>query len=143
MELEDQGHQTKGEPPGRPVSSVAASARNEQGAKLPAEELWGLRPEINPEVCRAYLSNICTAPSMRRKGVALSLIQSACIVARGAGVTDLYVHVADDNPGAHKLYSEVRMILRDYAQLRGQSSLAFRRPKGLEWTTGCRVPPGE
>ena len=79
-----------------------------QGAVLPAEQLRGTLPEADADTRRAYLSNICTAPAMRRKRVAAALINEAFGVAKAQGVTDLYVHVAADNPGAHKLYAEVR-----------------------------------
>lgn len=88
---------------------VVASLDINQGPRLPAEELAGTRPEQrDPGPRRAYLSNICTAAPMRRLGVAAALIEHACAVARQQGVTDCYVHVADDNPGAERLYTQVR-----------------------------------
>eukprot|EP00873_Tetraselmis_striata_P006665 jgi/Tetstr1/426929/TSEL_017142.t1 len=87
---------------------VVASLDINQGPRLPAEELAGTRPEQrDPGPRRAYLSNICTAAPMRRLGVAAALIEHACAVARQQGVTDCYVHVADDNPGAERLYTQV------------------------------------
>jgi len=89
---------------------IVASLDVNQGVKLPAEELGGCLPQLpvmDPTTGRAYLSNICTAPAMRRRGAAAALIAEAISFAKGQGVAHLYVHVAEDNPGAHKLYKKV------------------------------------
>jgi hypothetical protein len=51
-----------------PPEIVVGTLDINQGAKLPAEELVGRQPESgNLRVERAYLSNVCVLPAMRRK----------------------------------------------------------------------------
>lgn len=75
-----------------------------QGLKLPSEELTGRLPEQNAQVQRAYLSNVCTAKAAQRQGVAAALIESVTREARQQGIKYLYVHVAQNNQAAKKLY---------------------------------------
>ncbi|KAF6156398.1 hypothetical protein GIB67_031519 [Kingdonia uniflora] len=75
-----------------------------QCLRLP-DEITGKRPEgIGADLTRAYLSNVCVAKELLRNGVGYSLIARSKIVAQEWGITDLYVHVADDNDPAKELY---------------------------------------
>ncbi|KAI5416595.1 hypothetical protein KIW84_041585 [Lathyrus oleraceus] len=56
------------------------------------------------DTTRAYLSNVCVARELHRNGLAYELLEKSKLVARNWGITDLYVHVADDNEPAKKLY---------------------------------------
>ena len=73
------------------------------GNKLPSEELVG---KLGERKNRAYLSNVCVLMSLRKRGVARSMIEGACAYASELGVTHMYVHVAEDNLAARKLYEE-------------------------------------
>ncbi|KAF3782617.1 hypothetical protein EJ110_NYTH33793 [Nymphaea thermarum] len=72
-----------------------------------ADELVGRRPEgIGADFARAYLSNVCVAKELQRKGIAYALMDRSKKIAREWGISDLYVHVAADNEAAKKLYSK-------------------------------------
>ena len=73
------------------------------GTRLPSEELIGRHGENGK---RAYLSNVCVLVSLRKRGVAGIMIDSACAKARGLGVDHLYVHVVEDNLMARGLYEK-------------------------------------
>ncbi|KAL3152092.1 hypothetical protein ABBQ32_001198 [Trebouxia sp. C0010 RCD-2024] len=75
------------------------------GLKLPSEELMGQQPSPCQQLDRAYMSNVCTAKAAQRQGVATQLVQAAEAEAARQGVKFLYVHVAQDNTAAVKLYS--------------------------------------
>lgn len=78
------------------------------GLKLPAEELIGKYPE-DPNIAsgqRAYLSNVCVLPEVRRQGVAQRVIEQACLYASDMGVEHMYVHVVDENKAAKTLYEK-------------------------------------
>ena len=50
------------------------------GIKLPAEELIGKSPD-DPKLAaveRAYLSNVCVLPEVRRQGIAQHILEQAC-----------------------------------------------------------------
>lgn len=73
------------------------------GNKLPSEELVGKMGERDN---RAYLSNVCVLASLRKRGVARTMIEDACAYAGELGVAQMYVHVVEDNVAARKLYEE-------------------------------------
>lgn len=78
------------------------------GIKLPAEELIGKCPE-DPSVAateRAYLSNVCVMPEVRRQGVAQHVIEQACSYAFDVGARHMYVHVVEENVAARTLYEK-------------------------------------
>lgn len=99
-----------------------------QGPRLPAEELAGVLPRENPRA-RGYLSNVCTLPIMRRKGIAKKLIAASFQQARIAGIEMLYVHVVEDNVPALKLYEE--MGFRTEAREKTNDSKMLGRPSRL------------
>ncbi|KAJ8617247.1 hypothetical protein MRB53_013433 [Persea americana] len=70
-----------------------------------ADEITGKRPEgIGADFARAYLSNVCVAKEVHRKGVGYALVAKSKKVAQEWGITDLYAHVAVDNEPAKNLY---------------------------------------
>ena len=73
------------------------------GSKLPSEELVG---KVGERDKRAYLSNVCVLASLRKRGVARAMIESACAYASKLGVEHLYVHVVEENVAARKLYEK-------------------------------------
>lgn len=73
------------------------------GNKLPSEELVGKLGESDN---RAYLSNVCVLASLRKRGVARAMIESACAHASKLDVKHMYVHVVEDNVAAQKLYEK-------------------------------------
>eukprot|EP01023_Acetabularia_acetabulum_P016857 TRINITY_DN18355_c0_g1_i1.p1 TRINITY_DN18355_c0_g1~~TRINITY_DN18355_c0_g1_i1.p1 ORF type:complete len:282 (-),score=39.25 TRINITY_DN18355_c0_g1_i1:274-1119(-) len=77
------------------------------GVKLPSEDLIAQFPKGQDKAKRAYISNVCVAPVVRRMGVAQALIEEAKLRCKKDGVQYLYVHVEENNVGAKKLYSEV------------------------------------
>lgn len=78
------------------------------GAVLPAEELVGRLPEgSGARDGRAYLSNVCVAAAVRRRGVASGLLTAAEELAAVRGVQHLYVHVVADNAPAKQLYQRL------------------------------------
>ncbi|KAH9561043.1 hypothetical protein CY35_06G141600 [Sphagnum magellanicum] len=105
--------------------SVIGSLDLNQGCQLPGE-LSGNYPEDgNAEHKRGYLSNVCVAPQVRKRGVGAALLHRAQEIAQSWGVTDLYVHVVASNQAAVLLYtkggflyekeetvSQARMLLR-------------------------------
>jgi len=99
---------------------------------LPAE---ALRPkQANAPGTRAgYLSNVCVAPSARRKGVAKLLIESAASLAREKGLAPLYVHVVATNEPARVLYESMGFVFeaeetQEEARTRGKERrLLLRR----------------
>lgn len=56
---------------------------------------------------RAYLSNVCVASAVRRRGVARALMLAAEAHAASQGVRHLYVHVVADNAPAERLYLQM------------------------------------
>mmetsp|Transcript_1904 Transcript_1904/g.11623 ORF Transcript_1904/g.11623 Transcript_1904/m.11623 type:complete len:321 (+) Transcript_1904:3026-3988(+) len=99
-----------------------------RGPRLPAEELAGILPRDNPQA-RGYLSNVCTLPVMRRKGIAKKLIGASLRRAQIAGIEILYVHVVEDNVPALKLYEE--MGFRTEAREKTNDSKLLGRPSRL------------
>ncbi|KAK9828182.1 hypothetical protein WJX74_002235 [Apatococcus lobatus] len=93
------------------------------GARLPSEEVTGCLPgnELEAQRSRAYLSNVCVTPCMRKQGIAQDLIQHAKGEARGRGVAFLYVHVVPSNEAARNLY------LASGFSVENQESVAFAR----------------
>ncbi|KAK3233127.1 hypothetical protein CYMTET_56559, partial [Cymbomonas tetramitiformis] len=81
------------------------------GERIPAEELMGTLPKDCVSGKRAYLSNVCVASSARRNGIAMQLVKAANTFAFGKGVEMMYVHVADDNPGAYNLYTGAGFVV--------------------------------
>lgn len=76
------------------------------GLKLPAEELIGKSPK-DPTLAiveRAYLSNVCVLPEVRRQGVAHQILEHACSYAYDMGARHMYVHVVEENDAARALY---------------------------------------
>ncbi|CAL5198444.1 unnamed protein product [Lathyrus oleraceus] len=83
---------------------VVGSLDLNQCSSLP-DEIVGMKPEVSgADTTRAYLSNVCVARELHRNGLAYELLEKSKLVARNWGITDLYVHVADDNEPAKKLY---------------------------------------
>ncbi|KAI5414862.1 hypothetical protein KIW84_041587 [Lathyrus oleraceus] len=83
---------------------VVGSLDLNQCLSLP-DEIVGMKPEVSgADTTRAYLSNVCVARELHRNGLAYELLEKSKLVARNWGITDLYVHVADDNEPAKKLY---------------------------------------
>ncbi|CAN6461988.1 unnamed protein product [Victoria cruziana] len=75
------------------------------------DELVGRRPQgIGADFARAYLSNVCVAKELQRKGIAYALIDKSKKIAKEWGISDLYIHVAVDNDAAKKLYSKSGFI---------------------------------
>ncbi|XP_015933429.1 uncharacterized protein LOC107459710 [Arachis duranensis] len=71
------------------------------------DEISGTKPELNePDITRAYLSNVCVAEELHRNGLGYALLEKSKLVAYDWGITDLYVHVAVDNEPAKKLYTK-------------------------------------
>jgi ribosomal protein S18 acetylase RimI-like enzyme len=57
---------------------------------------------------RVYLiANVATHPDHRRKGIAHALTERAVAHAREKKVTNIWLHVRDDNPGAIHLYTQL------------------------------------
>ncbi|KAL4182020.1 hypothetical protein AMTRI_Chr12g240370 [Amborella trichopoda] len=76
-----------------------------------ADEITGKRPEgIGADFARAYLSNVCVATELHRKGVGYGLVAKSKKVALEWGITDLYAHVAVDNDAAKRLYHKSGFI---------------------------------
>ncbi|KAL9224139.1 hypothetical protein vseg_000205 [Gypsophila vaccaria] len=85
---------------------VVGSLDLNQCVKLP-DEMAGTKPQgIGFDFARAYLSNVCVAKELHKKGLGYLLISKAKFVAEEWGITDLYVHVAVDNEPAKKLYAK-------------------------------------
>jgi L-amino acid N-acyltransferase YncA len=62
---------------------------------------------------RTYLiANIAVHPDHRRKGIARTLTERAIQHAREKKVTDIWLHVRDDNPGAIELYTKLGFVER-------------------------------
>ncbi len=62
---------------------------------------------------RIYLiANIAVHPDFRRRGIACALTQRALQHAREKDVTNIWLHVRDDNPGAIELYSQLGFVER-------------------------------
>ena len=69
--------------------------------------LEGLHPvtlSLPPITSRAYVSNVCVAPNVRRLGIGERLISDAIRTARRMGVQHLYIHVEKQNEAAVRLY---------------------------------------
>ena len=57
-------------------------------------------------VCEScYVSNIAVQPELRRRGIATSLIESACALASELGAESISLEVRPSNTGAVALYS--------------------------------------
>ncbi|CAM6093618.1 unnamed protein product [Calypogeia fissa] len=81
-----------------------------QGLLLPGE-LSGDHPQgLDAEHRRAYLSNVCVAKEVRRRGVGLLLMQYVKKTVKLWGISDLYVHVVVDNISARQLYEKAGFI---------------------------------
>ncbi|KAJ9162870.1 hypothetical protein P3X46_022612 [Hevea brasiliensis] len=77
-----------------------------QCLRLP-DEITGKKPEgIGADFMRAYLSNVCVAKELQRRGLGYELVAESKIVAQEWGISDLYVHVAVENEPAKKLYTK-------------------------------------
>lgn len=75
-----------------------------QCMRLP-NEIIGQRPQgIGSDFLRAYLSSVCVAKELQRKGLGHALISKSKTVAEKWGIIHLYVHVAVDNEPAKRLY---------------------------------------
>ncbi|MED6157266.1 hypothetical protein PIB30_021767 [Stylosanthes scabra] len=75
------------------------------------DEIAGTKPEVDePDITRAYLSNVCVAEELHRNGLGYELLEKSKLVAHDWGITDLYVHVAVDNEPAKKLYTKSGFI---------------------------------
>jgi GNAT superfamily N-acetyltransferase len=62
---------------------------------------------------RVYLiANVAVHPDHRRKGIALALMERAMQHVREKKVTDAWLHVRDDNPGAIDMYRKLGFIER-------------------------------
>lgn len=62
---------------------------------------------------RLYLiANVAVQPEYRRKGIARALTERAMLHAREKKVTDLWLHVRDDNPEAVQLYASLGFVER-------------------------------
>ncbi|CAK9279398.1 unnamed protein product [Sphagnum jensenii] len=86
--------------------SVVGSLDLNQGLQLPGE-LSGDHPKDGEaEQKRGYLSNVCVAPQVHKRGIGAALLQRAQEVAQLWGVTDLYVHVVANNQAAMMLYTK-------------------------------------
>nr|CAB3482609.1 unnamed protein product [Digitaria exilis] len=71
------------------------------------DELTGKRPGVNEDSkTRAYLSNVCVAKELQKKGLGYALVDKSKKLAREWGITDLYVHVAINNIAGQKLYKK-------------------------------------
>ncbi|OEL32892.1 hypothetical protein BAE44_0006089 [Dichanthelium oligosanthes] len=97
------------------------------------DELTGKRPGVNEDSqTRAYLSNVCVAKELQKRGLGYALVDKSKKLAREwgefitfsvfvdsnmlvpilviaktlAGITDLYVHVAINNLAGQKLYKK-------------------------------------
>ncbi|KAJ9162869.1 hypothetical protein P3X46_022611 [Hevea brasiliensis] len=81
-----------------------------QCLRLP-DEITGKKPEgIGADFMRAYLSNVCVAKELQRRGLGYELVAESKIVAQEWGISDLYVHVAVENEPAKKLYTKSGFI---------------------------------
>ncbi|WVZ94264.1 hypothetical protein U9M48_040171 [Paspalum notatum var. saurae] len=71
------------------------------------DELTGKRPGVNEDnQTRAYLSNVCVAKELQKKGLGYALVDKSKKLALEWGITDLYVHVAINNIAGQKLYKK-------------------------------------
>jgi ribosomal protein S18 acetylase RimI-like enzyme len=62
---------------------------------------------------RVYLiANVAVHPDHRRKGIARTLTERAITHAREKNVTEIWLHVRDDNPGAIDLYTKLGFVER-------------------------------
>lgn len=59
---------------------------------------------------RAYLTNVCVAKELQRKGIGRALVMQSVKIAQQWDMTDLYVHVAVDNDAARCLYEKSGFI---------------------------------
>lgn len=102
------------------------------GPKLPSEELIGTLPPASGAAAtqRAYLSNVCTLPEVRRRGLAQRLVAGAAALAAERGVRHLYVHVIHDNEPARRMYIE-RCGFEVEAEEREAVARALNRPRRL------------
>lgn len=55
----------------------------------------------------ALIANVATHPEFRRGGIGRTLTQRTMAHARQKGVSEIWLHVRDDNPTAIKIYSEL------------------------------------
>lgn len=60
----------------------------------------------------ALIANVATHPEFRRRGIGRTLTERAMAHARRKGVTEIWLHVRDDNPTAIKIYSELGFVER-------------------------------
>lgn len=92
-----------------PPKIVVATLDVNIGRGIPSEELLGSKPaeaEGSLDLLRAYFANVCTAPSLRRQGLAASLLQYGERVALRQGARYMYVHVIASNTPALELYTK-------------------------------------
>jgi len=61
-------------------------------------------PSAEENLPSAYVSNVCVAPSARRKGVANALMAKTLTISAEWQIPDVYVHVDADNEAARALY---------------------------------------
>ncbi|XP_057815168.2 GCN5-related N-acetyltransferase 7, chloroplastic isoform X2 [Cryptomeria japonica] len=74
------------------------------------DDLCSLCKGTDAQFTRAYLTNVCVAQELQRKGIGSALIRQAVKIAEQWGMTDLYVHVEVDNDGARCLYEKSGFI---------------------------------
>ncbi|KAG6543994.1 hypothetical protein Mapa_014618 [Marchantia paleacea] len=77
-----------------------------QGLSLPGEVMGECPTGPEADVKRAYLSNVCVAEEVRRRGVGMELVEYAKESAKLWGISYLYVHVVVENISARKLYEK-------------------------------------
>lgn len=81
-----------------------------QSNQLP-DEIGGTRPKgYAADFTRAYLTNVCVAKELQRKGIGRALVMQSVKIAQQWDMTDLYVHVAVDNDAARCLYEKSGFI---------------------------------
>ncbi|KAL2650352.1 hypothetical protein R1flu_018480 [Riccia fluitans] len=81
-----------------------------QGPSLPGEIMGEHPTGPEAEYRRAYLSNVCVAKEVRRRGVGMVLVEHAKTTAKQWGISDLYVHVVVENISARKLYEKAGFV---------------------------------
>lgn len=82
-------------------AAIAPSSHVAGTVEVSLRQSWpwqGLSPKY------AYLSNLAVAETYRRRGIAAKLLDASEALARSWQLTDLYLHVMEDNFTARRLY---------------------------------------
>lgn len=111
---------------------VVGSLDLNQTAKLP-DEICGAHPKgIEAHRNRGYLSNVCVAKELQRRGIGSTLIKHTKKLAQLRGISDLYTHVVAENESAKKLYEKNGFVVESEEKA-SEARLSGRPRRLLLW----------